>query len=63
MSERVETCVSCRFWERRIDGYKIGQCRKKAPNPSSQDNECAWWPTTGEVDWCGEFKPKQKPGK
>lgn len=60
-----ETCETCRFWQYIAgeDGLElagklraVGKCRIRAPicHPNHVMGE---WPTTFQIDWCGEWKP------
>ena len=65
MSERRDTCETCKFWQRgwRRDfetwslteigsatPSRRGECRIRSTNPS--------FPPKIQTDWCGEHKPK-----
>lgn len=65
MSERKETCATCRFWLRNEDA-RLGECRRRAPAPATVDTEThdsppnawwAYWPVVEETDFCGEWAP------
>jgi len=57
-------CRSCMFWE--VERSAFGKCRRLPPVASNElenDDEPfagqiynAFWPTTFEEDWCGEWK-------
>lgn len=60
----TDNCGNCRFW---ILSGQAGDCRRRAPTITLQslwpakDSEAeqaliAYWPNTGETDWCGEFE-------
>lgn len=52
------TCKDCRFWERGLgENTVLGRCRRSTP--SSEVTFTNRWPTTGESDWCGKWKPSQ----
>ncbi len=67
----LSSCARCAFW-RRDEGVAedSGSCRARAPVASVYgvvrslvgDADCsanvAWWPETGALDWCGEFRRK-----
>lgn len=60
------TCGTCRFWvaDYFLDGSlpAIGQCRRRAPYPNAtalQDADTVW-PSTRQLDYCGEHQPKQE---
>ena len=58
------SCKNCNYWDQYEQDPNSGMCRRHAPrlivaccgvgeNPEyAQD-----WPTTCELDWCGEFQP------
>lgn len=73
MSERMDTCASCRFWKYQEgigDGY--GACRRHAPKlidlsvtrPHQVElgrqpaYESAWPMMAGE-QWCGDYEAKR----
>lgn len=58
------SCGSCRFW---VLTGEAGDCRRRAPTITKQslwpsdsaDVETAliaYWPNTGETEWCGEYE-------
>ena len=55
------TCVSCRFWEKREQHSDYGLCRRNPPifireaDPSVTVRDAAWL-TTRWNDWCGKWK-------
>ena len=65
MSEQIERCKNCRFWQVLQDGHGI--CRKNSPVPRDQElgedgRSVVYrvsWPETHEADWCGDFQPRQ----
>lgn len=66
----METCGSCRFWDRRLDRVESGNCRRRPPvilecvaaanisaegDLDSADLELATrYPITFIDDWCGD---------
>jgi len=59
MSEKVETCETCRFWQGK-------SCFRYPPSvvlyPTDNQHPIAYWPTEWRVstdanDWCGEHQP------
>lgn len=50
----MRQCETCRYWEplRRVQGVVSGHCRRYAPRPGKS----AYWSTTLEKDWCGEYE-------
>jgi hypothetical protein len=58
------SCGACRFWHdterERYGGMPlgadIGQCRKRAPSITQQDQPR--WPPSRRDEWCGEFFPR-----
>ena len=58
----MRICRDCDFWEPISRGYmtyELGECRIKAPS-TGRDGR---WPTTNEVQWCGEFQKKTEKEK
>lgn len=60
-------CGRCMFWRHqdritRPDGLRVGQCRKRAPRVTEDENfRChASFPLMNEDGWCGEFKADRK---
>lgn len=66
---RFASCAKCAYWCREESVSEgIGVCRAHAPNPNlygvikeltgdaGAGPHEAWWPETGEADWCGDFK-------
>jgi hypothetical protein len=55
-----ESCGTCKHWLR-FPSEPVGQgsCRRHAPLPGSASK--ALWPTTLEVDWCGEYQKENPP--
>lgn len=45
-------CFRCAFWDK-VKREDHGICRRLAPANLTGDG----WPTTGRVEWCGEFSP------
>ena len=57
MTERKETCSTCRWW----DGDRQ-DCRVNPPTVVAIDNdEYTVWPDTDPDDWCGAWQDKQEP--
>ena len=54
----MKRCKDCKFWQRTTD-CQSGYCRRNPPVYNINIQHGAW-PSTGESDWCGEFKPKNK---
>jgi len=62
VSEKIERCKNCRFWQL-LEGER-GICRRNSPLPrdleQAQDGRSVIyrvsWPETHESDWCGEFQ-------
>ncbi len=67
MAERMERCERCYFWERCPDGADwvppaSGWCHRNAPMPRDKTHtHSSDWPITDVLDWCGEFKPADRP--
>jgi len=58
VSERLERCETCRWWDR--EDSMVGICHRRAPLPWHDFDDAppaSWWPTTNENDWCGEWTP------
>jgi len=53
-------CCDCAFWIR--TDKKGGNCRRRAPRPSSDADEIARWPRTNDDDGCGEWLLKTEDG-
>jgi hypothetical protein len=63
-------CADCMFFDdsdmnesaRARGNYVEGLCRRHAPtwvvDEDSGSRSRNGWPTIGEADWCGEFKPR-----
>lgn len=51
-----ESCLTCRFWQQRID--KWGYCRRypKAAAQDTGNQVCFAFPRMDETDWCGEYR-------
>ncbi len=56
------TCKTCLWWIRM--NASEGECHRHAPVPivgmreaEEPDNFGAYWPETGEDDFCGEWNP------
>ena len=43
-------CENCRY----LNLMKV-ECRRNAPQPSSERHIAAWWPVVSIYDWCGEW--------
>lgn len=63
MSDRLDTCGTCRFFARHDS--EQGACRRRGPSVISvtQEDEAGTstvsmsvWPMIGEKDWCGEYE-------
>ena len=57
MSEK--NCESSTFWEGLIKGYKVGECKRHAPQPVATDavmRDRVKWPRTAIMDLCSEYK-------
>ena len=76
MPDAQRSCETCLFWRRQTtelsDGESYeGECRRRSPLPYLEDHTAlngdvvpyryAFWPTTAESDWCGEWQPKATP--
>jgi hypothetical protein len=68
LSEPIESCKTCRFWQFLEPGRGI--CRRNSPLPRDQEmgkdgRSVVYrvsWPETHEADWCGEFaRVKKRP--
>ena len=54
-------CEDCKWWTRRPNSESVGTCHKLLPIVKIDDygDEYWHWPITSDIDWCGEFKPKE----
>ena len=68
MTDRMDTCASCRFFKRFPDmvGADEGECRHRSPEVHARLLSLdqapvygATWPPVQAVDWCGEYQPKR----
>ena len=70
MTERMDTCASCRFYNAFPDMVTPnGQCRHKSPAifDKSWDSPvhghvvetATEWPLVMGTDWCGEYEPRR----
>lgn len=77
MTERMDTCASCRFFAPYSAPKEVthGDCRRRAPsladhswtNPNCPElgrnaQYVREWPTTRAEDWCGEYELKSSHG-
>lgn len=57
----VISCGNCVYWQVTTSGGDLGLCRR---HPPQIDNivipHTAMWPATSDLDWCGEFNPRQE---
>jgi len=70
-TESDESCESCRFWQKG-EGTDLGECHRYAPAPfplsvlklkemwAKAPNHDATWPTTADMDWCGDWEYKMR---
>lgn len=63
---RQQRCENCLFWDRLTQSPSHGQCRRRAPLPTSERLASlpeelpllgAWWPLTLRDEWCGKYQP------
>lgn len=56
MSERIERCDRCYFWERSKETNRArrGDCRVEPP--AAVNGVMGHWPVTNEDEWCGRWK-------
>lgn len=66
---RKNVCANCRFWGVTRGTVEGGDCRRRAPiiiaahlkNDGDRIEDpdsalLAYWPNTGETEWCGEWE-------
>jgi len=57
-------CQDCKFWDERKECREepgSGMCRVNGPRVEyieSAGRFKTFWPITGSLDWCGQFKAK-----
>lgn len=49
-------CIFCDFWHQDNHARGEGECRKECPGTDDLGN--AYWPTTLDIKWCGEYKKR-----
>jgi hypothetical protein len=54
-------CGDCKYWKANEDfpGDDFGCCKRNAPPAyvnEISNSKHACWPTTADIDWCGEFQ-------
>lgn len=62
MTDRMDTCSTCRFYQAFPDmvGQGEGQCRKGAPYAVIIEKQArTMWPAVLVSDWCGEYQPRR----
>jgi hypothetical protein len=63
---KATVCENCKFWVETggTDEGLVGECRRNSPSPiisngSTDANvRMASWPTTAEVQWCGDYEDR-----
>ena len=56
--EAAERCEDCKFWLPK--DVNNGFCRRFPPLPVLRVSDSNGYPVTWKMDWCGEFKRKEK---
>ncbi len=61
MSEK--NCESSTFWEELIKGYKVGECKRHAPQVATDAvmRDRVKWTRTAIMDLCSEYKQTKTP--
>ena len=55
----MNSCETCRFWDRHGEGRSKGRCKVHAPAIVVVDGvPLSRWPNTSSDDWCGEWAEK-----
>ena len=69
MTDRNDTCGTCRFWDQDEDVRERGICRRDAPridasiaNRMGRPACYGLWPGTTAYDWCGEHQHRRRTG-
>jgi len=62
MAERQERCDLCRWWLH-TEGHALalGDCRRYPP-VKTDIHDYGVWAETMDIDWCGEFRPRDPRG-
>ena len=55
-----EVCKTCRYWAQDDEHKHIGQCHRHAPlvilvDPTVCADSAKIFPSTDEIEWCGEY--------
>ncbi|MHC4464044.1 MAG: hypothetical protein ACYS30_21830 [Planctomycetota bacterium] len=51
-------CKFCEFWKTEGFNQESGECHCNPP-VASTDQDQAFWPTTQDKEWCGEFEQRR----
>jgi hypothetical protein len=67
-TELAQACGTCAFWRPEAASATEtgwGECRRMPPTlPAIHDDKLVHvghWPHTDKRDWCGEWRPQEKP--